>query len=42
MNIEEKFEQLKKEKRAGLIVYITAGCPSIELTLFFETAGSRC
>ncbi|MCM8763977.1 MAG: tryptophan synthase subunit alpha [Candidatus Omnitrophica bacterium] len=37
MNIDQRFNQLKKEKRPGLIVYITAGCPDLEFTEEFAT-----
>jgi tryptophan synthase alpha chain len=43
MKIKEKFNQLKKEKRTGLIIYVTAGCPDINFTeefiLKLENAG---
>jgi len=32
VNIKHKFKLLAQEKRAGLIIYITAGCPDINFT----------
>ncbi|MCM8815727.1 MAG: tryptophan synthase subunit alpha [Candidatus Omnitrophica bacterium] len=35
MTIQQRFDQLMKEKRSGLIAYITAGCPDLAFTQEF-------